>query len=113
MEGLDDPAIALCGVRVYTRLQCIYTGKHSVPISIRSRRVETLVRDVARRTGENLTQAIERALQERLARLRTEREKTALRRRLRRIVRSISRLPDLDKRTPEEILGYDEHGLPR
>lgn len=84
-----------------------------MPLSIRNPRVERLARDVSRRTGENLTQAIERALQERLARLRTEREKSALKRRLRRIIRSVSRLPDLDKRTPEEILGYDEHGLPR
>jgi hypothetical protein len=29
------------------------------------------------------------------------------------IARHCSRLPVLDSRTPDEILGYDEHGLPR
>ncbi len=82
-------------------------------LSIRNPKVEHLARDVARRTGENITQAIERSLQERLAGLRTGREKTALLREIRRIVRRISRLPDRDKRPADEILGYDKHGLPR
>ena len=82
-------------------------------LSIRNPRVTQLARDVARRTGENITQAIERSLQERLARLRTGKEKAARLREIRRIVRRISRLPDRDKRSPEEILGYDERGLPR
>ncbi|MEK7862986.1 MAG: type II toxin-antitoxin system VapB family antitoxin [Chloroflexota bacterium] len=82
-------------------------------LSIRNRRVERLARDLARRSGENMTRAIERSLEERLARLRPEKEKLALSRKIRRIVRSISGLPDLDTRTADEILGYDEHGLPR
>jgi len=82
-------------------------------LSIRNPKVEILARDVARRTGENITQAIERALEERLAGLRTEKEKAGRLRRVRRIVRRLSRLPDRDKRSADEILGYDEHGLPR
>jgi antitoxin VapB len=82
-------------------------------LSIRNPKVETLARDLARRTGENITQAIERALEERLAGLRTEKEKAGRLRRVRRIVRRLSRLPDRDKRSADEILGYDEHGLPR
>ena len=81
-------------------------------LSIRNRRVEQLARDVARRTRENITQAIERSLQERLASLRTGKRKAARLREIRRIVRRISRLPDRDQRSPEEILGYDERGLP-
>ena len=82
-------------------------------LSIRNPRVAQLARDVARRTGENITQAIERSLQERLAGLRTGKEKAARLREIRRIVRRISRLPDRDQRSAEEILGYDERGLPR
>ncbi len=82
-------------------------------LSIRNPKVEHLARDVARRTGENITQAIERSLRERLAGLRTGKEKTARLREIRRIVRRISRLPDRDQRPADEILGYDEHGLPR
>jgi antitoxin VapB len=82
-------------------------------LSIRNPRVETLARDVARRTGENITQAIERSLEERLSALRTEKEKAARLRKIRRIVRRLGRLRDRDKRSADEILGYDEHGLPR
>ena len=82
-------------------------------LSIRNRRVEQLARDLARRSDETMTRAIERALEERLARLRPAKEKLALSSKIRRIVRSISRLPDLDTRSAGEILGYDELGLPR
>jgi antitoxin VapB len=84
-----------------------------MPLSIRNPKVESLARDVARRTGETLTQAIERALEQRLAHLRTNREKQAKLRKVRRIVERFNRRPTLDSRTADEILGYDEHGLPR
>jgi antitoxin VapB len=84
-----------------------------MPLSIRNPKVETLARDVARRTGETVTKAIERALEQRLAGLRTDREKAARRRKIERIVRKISRMPDRDTRSADEILGYDERGLPR
>jgi antitoxin VapB len=31
---------------------------------------------------------------------------------IRRIQREVQSLPVLDDRTPDEIIGYDEHGLP-
>lgn len=82
-------------------------------LSIRNPKVESLARDVARRTGENITQAIERALEERLAQLRTQREREATLRKVRRIVERFNRRPTLDPRSADEILGYDERGLPR
>jgi len=81
-------------------------------ISIRNPRVEALAKDVARRTGENMTQAIERALEQRLAQLRTQRERQATIRKVRRIVERFNRRPTLDPRGADEILGYDAHGLP-
>ena len=39
-------------------------------------------------------------------------DKEALRGELRRIQERVSRLPVFDDRTPEEIIGYDENGLP-
>jgi antitoxin VapB len=82
-------------------------------ISIRNPRVEALARDVARRAGENMTQAIERALEQRLSQLRTQREKQATIRKVGQIVARFNRRPTLDPRSPDEILGYDELGLPR
>lgn len=84
-----------------------------MPISIRNARAETLARDISARTGETMTQAIVVALEERLAKLRSRRETTAAARGLLRIARRISRRPTRDRRKPDQILGYDKHGLPR
>jgi antitoxin VapB len=32
---------------------------------------------------------------------------------VRRIQERLAKLPALDRRSPEEIVGYDEHGVPR
>jgi len=53
------------------------------------------------------------ALRDRLARLRRERTNRRLADELDEIAQHCSRLPVQDSRTPEEILGYDERGLPR
>ena len=82
-------------------------------MSIKSLEVERLARDVAARTGESLTGAIQKALEERLERLKTERRKQATLTQIEDILRRVDQLPVLDKRTPDEILGYDENGLPR
>ncbi len=84
-----------------------------MPMSIKNFEVERLAREIAAKTGESLTRAIEKALQERLERLRTERRKPVVLTQLEDILRRVDELPVLDTRTPEQILGYDENGLPR
>jgi antitoxin VapB len=81
-------------------------------ISIKSVETERLAREVAAKTGESLTDAIRKALQERLERLREERRHQIVMSQLDDILRRVDQLPILDSRSPEEILGYDEHGLP-
>jgi antitoxin VapB len=56
---------------------------------------------------------VTQALRDRLARVRRERSRRRLADELDEIARHCSRLPVLDARTSDEILGYDEHGLPR
>ena len=73
---------------------------------------EALARELAARTGETIAAATKRALQERLARLDSEAAKAALLEDLAAIRRRWSALPLLDNRSDEEILGYDENGLP-
>jgi len=73
---------------------------------------EALARELAERTGETIEAATKRALQERLARLDSESAKTALLEDLAAFRRRWSALPLLDGRSDEEILGYDENGLP-
>lgn len=79
-------------------------------ISIRNERAEILAREVARESGENLTQAIIHALEERLQRLRGRRNAANLEKEILNISRRCSSLPDLDSRSPDEILGYNRDG---
>lgn len=82
-------------------------------MSIKSMEVERLARQIASQTGDSLTGAIEKALRERLERLKQERRRQIIRAQLEEILDRVDRLPILDSRSPDEILGYDEHGLPR
>jgi antitoxin VapB len=82
-------------------------------LSIKDPEGDRLAREVARQTGETLTTAVIVALRERLARLKNRRPRRRhLSDELREIGERCSRLPTLDERLPDEILGYDEHGLP-
>ena len=81
-------------------------------MSIKSIGVERLARELAARTGESLTGAIQTALEERLGRLKTDSHRQAVVTQLEDILRRVDQLPVLDRRTPDEILGYDEYGLP-
>ena len=80
-------------------------------LNLKSRTVHTLARELAELTDDTMTGAVEVALREAIARRRPAVE--AKRELLGRIAAHCSALPVLDRRTPEEILGYDEDGLPR
>jgi antitoxin VapB len=82
-------------------------------LSIKHPEADRLARELARSTGEGLTEAVIKALRERLARQRGRKSARRLSEELRAIGERCAALPVLDERTPEEILGYDEHGLPR
>jgi antitoxin VapB len=84
-----------------------------MPLSIKSLEAEQLAREIAAKTGESLTGAIQKALEERLARLRQEQRGRNLMAQLEEILHRVDQLPILDSRTPDAIIGYDEHGLPR
>jgi len=83
-----------------------------MPLSIKNDLTEQLARRIARETGESITEAIQRSLEERLARLNERQRRGVLIRQLEEILRRVDSLPTLDSRSPNEILGYDEHGLP-
>jgi antitoxin VapB len=81
-------------------------------ISIKNPLAEELARKVAQEGGESITQAIIHSLEERLERLQGRRRSTGIEDEILRISRRCSALPEIDDRSPEEILGYDERGLP-
>jgi antitoxin VapB len=81
-------------------------------LSLKDKETERLARAVAALTGETLTEAIRKALAERLERERLRRgETTRLADRLMEIGRRCAALPDLDPRAPDETVGYDETGM--
>lgn len=86
-----------------------------MPLSIKDSETEQLARELAKRTGETITQATKRALAERLKRTRhvSTLQREILLEELKSIRRRWNQLPVLDDRSPEEIIGYDENGLPR
>ena len=83
-------------------------------LSIRDPETDRLARELARLTGETMTQAIRTSLEERLGRERQRREwhTEALIEDLMAIGRRCAALPVLDDRPEDEILGYDEQGVP-
>jgi antitoxin VapB len=84
-----------------------------MPLSIKSIQTEKLARKLADKTGESLTTALQKALEERLERLDRQRHISTVAAQLQDILRRVDNLPDLDPRSPDEIIGYDEYGLPR
>lgn len=80
-------------------------------LTIDDPKTERLARALARRTGESIGQAVETALRERMERLSgPARDEQHLFERLMALSECSARLPDLDRRTDEEIIGYDETG---
>ena len=82
-------------------------------LSIKNPEAERLARALAARTGETITEAVLVALRERLKRQQGRSGVRRLKEELLEIGRRCAALPVLDARSPEEILGYDEIGLPR
>jgi antitoxin VapB len=84
-----------------------------MPLSIKDAETERLARVLSQRTGESITVATRRALEERLRRLGGDLRKAALLDDLAASRRRWSALPVLDPRSADEIVGYDDAGLPR
>jgi antitoxin VapB len=78
-------------------------------LSIKNDEADRLARQLAETTGESITEAIVTALRQRLER---EQRRAGTARKLLDLADEVTRYPVLDGRPPEEILAYDERGLP-
>jgi antitoxin VapB len=83
-----------------------------MPISIKNEQTELLARQLAELTGESLTEAIRAAVAEKYERLRRARSGHSLADDLNEIALRAARRPAVSTLTDDEILGYDERGIP-
>jgi len=80
--------------------------------SIKNPEADSLARQLTQVSGESLTTAVIKALRERLDRLEGRNRGRSLADELDEIAKRCAALPTLGKRTPDEIIGYDDRGLP-
>lgn len=80
-------------------------------LNIKNEETHRRAKRLAHLTGETMTEAVDRAVVERLERVSRIRNRERRVKRLLQIGRECAALPVLDERSPEEML-YDEHGVP-
>ncbi len=83
-----------------------------MPLHIKDPVTNDLARKLAAMTGTTIAQAVHDAIREKLAALEKVKPSAHLSATLNALVDDFQQLPVLDDRTTEEILGYDENGLP-
>lgn len=83
-----------------------------MPLNIDDPETDRLARELAQATGESITVAARVAIAERLARVRARRSAAGQTAELDAIVRRGRSRSTLDDRLADEVLGYDDHGLP-
>lgn len=81
-------------------------------LNIKNSEAERLARELVEITGESLTEAVVVSLSERLARKKAQSDQRPLHERLNEIGRRFSQNARTDGRTLDEIIGYDDAGLP-
>ena len=81
-------------------------------LSIKHPDADDLARRLAEATGQSITDAVIEALRAQLKRETGRRTAPRLAEELRAISDRCAALPDYDIRSAEEIIGFDEHGLP-
>jgi antitoxin VapB len=80
-------------------------------VLIKDAHADQLIRQLAERTGETITQAVRTAVAERLQRVPLSEAEIAERRhRIAELLAEADAMPTVDNRTADEIIGYNEHG---
>lgn len=79
-----------------------------MPLNIKSRQTEQVVRELAKRMGLPITDAIRQAAEEKLRAIDADKEKRKAA--LRAIIAEGRSIPILDSRSDDEILGYNDRG---
>ena len=83
-----------------------------MPLNIKDSETHALAKRLTSLTGESLTQAVKQAIQEKLAQVEKNRGVIRLADELDQIALYCAGLPHRDRRSAEQIIDYDERGLP-
>jgi antitoxin VapB len=83
-----------------------------MPISIKNPESEALIRRLAKLSGESITDAVHHAVAERVQRLEQHDPSEALFEEVTEIALRCARRPAVNNASEDEILGYDEWGIP-
>lgn len=86
--------------------------KVAMPLNIKHPDADRLARELARRRKRSITKVVVEALEAALAKERQAVRAPGLAKELLGIGDRYVALPTLDERTDDDIIGYDEHGLP-
>jgi antitoxin VapB len=78
-----------------------------------SSEADELARELAKVRGRSITDVVIESLKESLARESGRTKPRSLKEELREIGKRCASLPVLDPRSPDEIIGYDDIGVPR
>jgi antitoxin VapB len=83
-------------------------------ILIKDEETDQLVRELAARTGDTITDTVKKAVRRELQRVPPNQDEIAVRkRRLAELLAYFDSLPHINEHlTNDEIIGYDENGLP-
>ena len=84
-----------------------------MPLNIKDADTHALAKRIAHLTGETLTKTVKHALEARLEQLEILKGTASRVDELNHIALQCSKLPRRDQRSDEEIIGYDERGLPK
>ena len=79
------------------------------PLNIKDPEAYRMARELAEKTGESMTEAVKKALQQRLVREERRKPDPVMIEKLREISDRCARRPVLDSRSDEDIIGYDEY----
>jgi antitoxin VapB len=88
-------------------------SSYKMALNIKDETADRLARELAAETGESITMAVTAAVRERLERLRGAVPREQRRQALTEIASRSARRRVRDRRSADEIIGYDPDGLPR
>lgn len=88
-------------------------GQKVTPLNIKDGEAYRMAREISQMTGESLTEVVRKSLRERLRREKRRTPDPVVMEKLREICDRCAALPVLDDRTDDEIIGYDDIGVPR